>query len=57
MELFFFWLHYCQCVVSTSQERLAEAVTESIRELFLTASLLPKIVKVYVALWLLIIFD
>jgi len=46
VELFFFWLQYCQCVITTAQESVAAAVTASIHELFLTASLLPKILKV-----------
>lgn len=45
VEAFFFWLNYCDQIVSSAQEPLARAVCDRIHEIFLTASLLPKMLK------------
>lgn len=46
VDAFFFWLYYCERVIATAHETLAGAICNSIQEVFLTASLLPKMVKV-----------
>ena len=45
MEAFLSWLDYCEQVVGVAQPVLADALCESITELLLTASLLPKLIK------------
>ena len=45
MEAFLSWLDYCEQVVGLAQPVLANALCDSISELLLTASLLPKLVK------------
>lgn len=45
MEAFLSWLDYCEQVVGVAQSQLADTLCLGITELLLTASLLPKIVK------------
>jgi hypothetical protein len=50
MEAFLSWLDYCEQVVGLAQPLLADALCDSISELLLTASLLPKLIKPLVLL-------
>lgn len=45
IEAFFSWLDYCEQIVGSAQAPLGKAVCESIHEIFLSASLLPKLLK------------
>ena len=45
MEAFLSWLDYCEQVVGVAQPVLADALCESINEMLLRASLLPKLIK------------
>ena len=45
VEAFFSWLDYCEKVINVSQKSLGKAVCENISEVFLSASLLPKLVQ------------
>ena len=48
VEALFSWLDYCDQIVSSSQPALGRALCESFHEVFLSASLLPKLLKAYV---------
>lgn len=45
VEALFSWLDYCEQIINVSQKSLGKAVCENICEVFLSASLLPKLVK------------
>ena len=45
VHAFFNWLSYCDQIITASQESLGNALCENIHEIFLSASLLPKLLK------------